>query len=55
MVSYNNSNVVQYLRQYEMFSNSLKLVRNKEEREMIIKQLTKLEYKIIEMTNESYE
>ena len=38
-----------------MFSNSLKLVRNKEEREMIIKQLTKLEYKIIEMTNESYE
>ena len=55
MVSYNNSNVVQYLRQYEMFSNSLKLVRNKEEREMIIKQLTKLEYKIIEITNESYE
>ena len=55
MVSYNNSNVVQYLRQYEMFSNSLKLVRNREEREMIIKQLTKLEYKIIEMTNESYE
>ena len=55
MVSYNNSNVVQYLRQYEMFSNSLKLVRNREEREMIIKQLTKLEYKIIEITNESYE
>ena len=55
MVSYNNSNVVQYLRQYEMFSNSLKLVRNKEEREMIIKQLTKLEYKIIEITNENYE
>lgn len=55
MASYNNSNVVQYLRQYEMFSNSLKLVKNKEEREMIIKQLTKLEYKIIEITNENYE
>lgn len=55
MVSYSNGNVVQYLRQYEMFSNSLNLVKNKEEREMIIKQLTKLEYKIIEVTNESYE
>lgn len=55
MVSYSNANVVQYLRQYEMFSNSLNLVKNKEEREMIVKQLTKLEYKIIEVTNESYE
>ena len=35
MASYNNSNVVQYLRQYEMFSNSLKLVKNKEEREQL--------------------
>lgn len=38
-----------------MFANSLNLVKNREEKEMIIKQLTKLEYKIIEMTNENYE
>ncbi len=55
MVSYNNSDVVQCLRQYEMFANSLNLVKNKEQREMIIKQLTKLEEKIIALTNESYE
>ena len=55
MISYNNSEVVQCLRQYEMFSNSLKLIRNETEREMIIKQLTKLENKIINLTNELYE
>ena len=55
MVSYNSSDVVQCLRQYEMFANSLNLVKNKEQREMIIKQLTKLEEKIIALTNESYE
>ena len=55
MVSYNNSNVVQCLRQYDMFANSLNLVKTKEERNMIIKQLTKLEKKIIELTNEVYE
>ena len=55
MVSYNDNAVVQYLRQYEMFSNSLNLVKNREEKDMIIKQLTKLEYKILEVTNESYE
>lgn len=55
MTNYNNGNVVQYLRQYEMFSNSLNLVKNREEKDMIIKQLTKLEYKILEATNESYE
>ena len=55
MVSYNNSNVVQCLRQYDMFANSLNLVKTREERDMIIKQLTKLEYKIIELTNELYE
>ena len=55
MTNYNNGNVVQYLRQYEMFSNSLNLVKNREEKDMIIKQLTKLEYKILEVTNESYE
>ena len=55
MTNYNNGNVVQYLRQYEMFSNSLNLVKNREEKDMIIKQLTKLEYKILETTNESYE
>ena len=55
MTNYNNGNVVQYLRQYEMFSNSLSLVKNREEKDMIIKQLTKLEYKILEATNENYE
>ena len=55
MVSYSNSNVVQCLRQYEMFANSLKLVKSKEERSMIVKQLTKLENKIIDLTNEIYE
>ncbi len=55
MVSYNDNTVVQYLRQYEMFANSLKLIKNVTEREMIIKQLTKLENKIIDATNESYE
>ena len=55
MVSYNNSNVVQSLRQYDMFANSLNLVKTREEKDMIIKQLTKLEKKIIELTNEIYE
>ena len=55
MVSYNNSNVVQCLRQYDMFANSLNLVKTREEKNMIIKQLTKLENKIISLTNEIYE
>lgn len=55
MVSYNNSNVVQCLRQYDMFANSLNLVKTREEKEMIIKQLTKLENKILDLTNETYE
>ena len=55
MISYNNSNVVQYLRQYDMFANSLNLIKNETERNMIIKQLTKLEEKIISVTNDIYE
>ena len=55
MISYNDSNVIQSLRQYEMFANSLRLVKSREEKNMIIKQLTKLELKIIEQTNEVYE
>ena len=54
-MSSSNSSVIQYLRQYEMFSNSLKLVKKVDEKEMIIKQLTKLEYKILDATNEGYE
>lgn len=38
-----------------MFANSLRLVKSREEKNMIIKQLTKLELKIIEQTNEVYE
>lgn len=55
MISYNGSSVIQSLRQYEMFANSLRLVKSREEKNMIIKQLTKLELKIIEQTNEVYE
>ena len=55
MISYNNADIVQCLRQYEMFANSLNLVRSGEQREMIIKQLTKLEEKIISLTEEVYE
>ena len=55
MVSYNNSSVVQCLRQYGMFADSLNLVKTTDERNMIIKQLTKLEQKIIDLTNEIYE
>ncbi len=46
---------LQCLRQYDMFANSLHLVKNKEEKDMIIKQLTKLEEKIIALTNDIYE
>ena len=55
MVSYNSSGIVQCLRQYDMFANSLNLFKTREEKEMTIKQLTKLENKIIELTNEVYE
>lgn len=55
MISYNSSSVVQVLRQYDMFANSLNLVKVRDERNMIINQLTKLEKKIIELTNEIYE
>ena len=55
MVSYNNSDVVQCLRQYDMFANSLRLIRNNEEKQMIVKQLTKLENKILSLTNDVYE
>ncbi len=54
MVNYNSSDVVQCLRQYDMFANSLRLIRNQEERNMIVKQLSKLEKKIIALTNEAY-
>ena len=54
MVNYNSSDVVQCLRQYDMFANSLRLIRNPEERTMIVKQLSKLEKKIIDLTNEAY-
>ncbi len=55
MISYNNSDVIQCLRQYEMFANSLNLVKNNTQKDMIIKQLTKLEEKIISITNDIYE
>ena len=55
MINYNNSDVVQCLRQYDMFADSLRLIKTNEERNMIIKQLAKLEDKIIALTNEIYE
>ena len=55
MISYNSSDVVQCLRQYDMFANSLNLIKDEAQRSMIIKQLTKLEEKIIALTNDIYE
>lgn len=54
MVSYNSSDVVQSLRQYDMFANSLRLIKNQDERNMVVKQLTKLEGKIMLLTNDIY-
>ena len=54
MVNYNSSEVVQYLRQYDMFANSLRLISNDSEKSMVIKQLAKLEIKIIDLTNKTY-
>ena len=54
MLNYNNSEVIQCLRQYEMFSNSLRLINDPNERGMIVKQLTKLETKILELTDSVY-
>ena len=47
MISYNNGEVVQSLRQYEMFANSLKLISSNEEKKMVTNQLNKLLAKII--------
>lgn len=55
MITYNNSDVIQCLRQYDMFANSLNLIKSNDERNMIVKQLTKLEEKIITLTNDIYE
>ena len=55
MITYNSSDVIQCLRQYDMFSNSLNLIKNEEQRNLIVKQLTKLEEKIISLTNDMYE
>ena len=55
MITYNSSDVIQCLRQYDMFSNSLNLIKNDEQRNSIIKQLTKIEEKIISLTNDIYE
>ncbi len=54
MVNYNSSEVVQSLRQYDMFANSLRLINNDVERSMVVKQLAKLEIKIIDLTNKTY-
>ena len=55
MISYNNGEVVQSLRQYEMFANSLKLISSNEEKKMVINQLNKLLAKIIKESNVVYE
>ena len=55
MISYNSGDVVQCMRQYDMFANSLNLVKGANEKEKIVKQLTKLEEKIIKITNDIYE
>lgn len=55
MISYNNSDIIQCLRQYDMFANSLKLVYSDEEKQKIIKQLNKLLEKSFDLTNDIYE
>ena len=55
MISYNNGEEVQSLRQYEMFANSLKLISSNEEKKMVINQLNKLLAKIIKESNVVYE
>ena len=51
MISYNNSDIIQCLRQYDMFANSLKLVYSEEEKKKIINQLNKLLEKNLNLTN----
>lgn len=55
MISYNNSDIIQCLRQYDMFANSLKLVYSEEEKRKIINQLNKLLEKSLSLTNDIYE
>ena len=55
MINYNSDEVLQYIRQYEMFSSSLKLIPSIDEKNAIIKQLDRLEEKIIKLTNSIYE
>lgn len=55
MISYNNSDIIQCLRQYDMFANSLKLVYSDEEKKKIINQLNKLLEKSLKLTNDIYE
>lgn len=55
MINYNSDEVLQYIRQYEMFSSSLKLIPSIDEKNAIIKQLDRLEEKIIKLTNGIYE
>ena len=55
MINYNSDEVLQYVRQYEMFSSSLKLIPSIDERNAVIKQLDRLEEKIIKLTNNIYE
>lgn len=55
MINYNSDEVLQYIRQYEMFSSSLKLIPSIDEKNAVIKQLDRLEEKIIKLTNNIYE
>ncbi len=55
MISYNNSDIIQCLRQYDMFANSLKLVYSEDEKKKIINQLNKLLVKGLKLTNDIYE
>ncbi len=55
MINYNSDEVLQFIRQYEMFSSSLKLISDINEKNAIVKQLDRLEEKIIKLTNHIYE
>lgn len=55
VLNYNSDEVIQFSRQYNMFSNSLNLVMDSTDRTAIIKELDRLEEKIVRLTNNMYE
>ena len=55
MLNYTSRVIVQYLKKYEMFLDSLKIITDTEEQNKIIDELDKLEEQILLETNREYE